>query len=106
MLDGVMAVDAASNRVILTEGDLSYDFLILATGATHSYFGHNEWVNFAPGLKSIEDALQIRSRVLLAFEKAEHQADPSRRQTCLTSVIVRPGPPGRQLADAPPQHPR
>jgi len=100
LLERVMAVDAASNRIILRDGDLSYDFLILATGATHSYFGHNEWVNFAPGLKSIEDALQIRSRVLLAFEKAEHEADPSRRQTWLTFVIVGAGPTGVELAGA------
>ncbi len=100
LLERVMAVDTASNRIILRDGDLSYDFLILATGATHSYFGHNEWVNFAPGLKSIEDALQIRSRVLLAFEKAEHEADPSRRQTWLTFVIVGAGPTGVELAGA------
>jgi NADH:ubiquinone reductase (H+-translocating) len=100
LLERVMAVDAANNRIILRDGDLSYDFLILATGATHSYFGHNEWVNVAPGLKSIEDALQIRSRVLLAFEKAEHEADPSRRQTWLTFVIVGAGPTGVELAGA------
>jgi NADH dehydrogenase len=99
-LERVMAVDAASNRIVLREGDLRYDFLILATGATHSYFGHNEWVKFAPGLKSIEDALQIRSRVLLAYEKAEHEADPARRQNWLTFVIVGAGPTGVELAGA------
>jgi NADH dehydrogenase len=100
LLERVMAVDAASNRIVLRDGDLRYDFLILATGATHSYFGHNEWVKFAPGLKSIEDALQIRSRVLLAYEKAEHEADPARRQNWLTFVIVGAGPTGVELAGA------
>src|SRR5438552_4823461 len=80
LLAEATAVDVAARKVVLTDGDLAYDYLILATGATHSYFGHDDWAPFAPGLKSIEDALEIRRRVLLAYEAAarEHDADPRR----------------------------
>ena len=74
--------------------------MILATGATHSYFGHNEWAHFAPGLKSIPDALEIRRRVLFAFEAAEREADPARRHAWLTFVVVGGGPTGVELAGA------
>src|SRR5690606_26354976 len=72
------SIDAASRRVILDDGELSYDFLIIATGATHSYFGNDQWEAFAPGLKTIEDALEIRKRVLFAFEAAERETDPEK----------------------------
>jgi NADH dehydrogenase len=79
-------------------GSLSYDFLVLATGATHSYFGHPEWEQFAPGLKTIDDALEIRRRVLLAFEAAEHETDPELQKAWLTFVIIGAGPTGVELA--------
>lgn len=100
ILQRVVGVDAGRNCVILEDGELRYDFLIVATGATHSYFGHEEWVNFAPGLKTIEDALQMRRRVLLAYEKAEFESDPVRQQTWLTFAIVGAGPTGVELAGA------
>jgi NADH:ubiquinone reductase (H+-translocating) len=100
ILQQVVAVDAGRHCVILDDGELRYDYLIVATGATHSYFGHEEWLNFAPGLKSIEDALQIRRRVLLAYEKAECESDPVRQQAWLTFAIVGAGPTGVELAGA------
>jgi len=83
----VMLADARSidihNRIVhLDTGSISYDTLALATGASHSYFGHDEWGRFAPGLKTLDDALEIRRRVLLAFERAERAADPATRQLC------------------------
>ena len=77
---------------------LDYDFLILATGASHAYFGHPEWEAFAPGLKTLEDAIEIRRRILLAFERAERETDPGRQQELLTFVIVGAGPTGVELA--------
>lgn len=94
------AVDVAGKRVVLADGELPYDYLILATGATHSYFGHDEWAAHAPGLKTIDDALEIRRRVLLAFEAAEREDDPARRQRWLTFVIVGAGPTGVEMAGA------
>ena len=88
-------------RSRFTDGDRrGYDYLIVATGAHHSYFGHDEWEPLAPGLKSLEDALEIRRRVLLAFERAERETDPVRRHACLTFVIVGGGPTGVELAGA------
>lgn len=87
-------------RIVLHEGELAYDYLILATGATHSYFGREEWVHDAPGLKSLEDALDIRRRVLLAYEAAEREADPERRAAWMTFVVVGGGPTGTELAGA------
>ncbi|MBI2567389.1 MAG: NAD(P)/FAD-dependent oxidoreductase [Candidatus Schekmanbacteria bacterium] len=90
-----------STRLVHLDGDvLSYDYLILATGATHAYFGHDEWAPYAPGLKTIEDALEIRRRVLLAFEAAEREPDPEARQAWLSFVIVGAGPTGVELAGA------
>jgi NADH dehydrogenase len=80
--------------------EMTYDYLILATGSTHAYFGHDEWRDIAPGLKSLEDALDIRRRVLLAFERAERETDPARRQPLLTFVVVGGGPTGVELAGA------
>jgi NADH dehydrogenase len=101
LLGEASAVDLAARRIVLADGAaLGYDFLILATGASHAYFGHDEWRPLAPGLKDIDDALEIRRRVLLAFEAAEREADPARRQALLTFVIVGGGPTGVELAGA------
>ena len=100
LLAELQSVDVAGRRVILTDGELGYDYLILATGATHAYFGHDEWRGLAPGLKTLEDALEIRRRVLLAFEYAEREADLSRRNALLTFVVVGGGPTGVELAGA------
>ena len=95
----VRAVDVARRRLRLENGDeLGYDYLILAPGTTLSYFGHNEWAPFAPGLKTLEDALEIRRRVLAAFEFAEREADPVRRAAWLTFVVVGGGATGVELA--------
>lgn len=99
LLGKVVGVDVAEQRVRLEDGaTLPYDTLILATGARHAYFGHDEWELFAPGLKTIEDATTIRRRILLAFERAEREADPARRAALLTFVIVGAGPTGVELA--------
>jgi NADH dehydrogenase len=100
LLDEAISVDLNRRRVRLTGGDLAYEYLIVATGAAHSYFGHDEWRPFAPGLKSIEDALEMRRRVLLAFEAAERTIDPARRRALLTFVVVGGGPTGVELAGA------
>jgi len=94
------AVDLPGRRVRLRDGELPYDQLIVASGATHSYFGHPEWERFAPGLKTVEDALAIRRRVLLAYEAAEREADAAGRKPWLTFVIVGGGPTGVELAGA------
>ena len=94
-------VDVAARRVNLADGaSLSYDYLIVATGARHSYFGNDRWEPLAPGLKSLEDALEIRRRVLLAFEQAERETDTVRRHAYLTFVIVGGGPTGVEMAGA------
>ena len=100
LLADAVAIDAAKREVILSDGRLPYDRLIVATGATHSYFGHDEWEPFAPGLKSLEDALEIRRRILLAFERAEREAYPDRRRALLTFVVVGAGPTGVELSGA------
>jgi NADH dehydrogenase len=101
LLAEVDAVDTKTRRVHLTDGEgLTYDYLLVATGAHHSYFGHDEWEPLAPGLKSLEDALEIRRRVLLAFEKAEREPDPKRRHGFLTFVVVGGGPTGVEMAGA------
>ena len=93
-------VDTAARRVWLSDGSLDYDYLVLATGATHAYFGHPEWADVAPGLKSIDDALEMRRRFLVAFEAAEREADAAARRRLLTFVIVGAGPTGVELAGA------
>ena len=85
-------------KIITDSGELSYDYLVVATGATHAYFGHPEWEPWAPGLKTIEDAIEIRRRVLLAFELDERQAATGERQTMLNFVVVGGGPTGVELA--------
>ena len=100
LLADVRAVDPARRRVVLADGEVPYDFLIVAAGATHAYFGHDEWRTIAPGLKTLEDALDIRRRVLLAFERAERETDPARRQAQLTFVVIGGGPTGVEMAGA------
>ncbi len=100
LLAEASAINLAAKQVVLTDGVIGYDYLIIATGATHSYFGHDEWACFAPGLKSIPDALEIRRRVLFAFEAAERDPDIERRHSWLTFVVVGGGPTGVELAGA------
>ncbi len=100
LLGEATSVDLAARRVTLREGQLDYDFLVFATGAQNSYFGHDEWERFAPGLKSIEDAIEIRRRVLLAFEQAERETSDEARRRLLTFVVIGGGPTGVELAGA------
>ena len=85
-------------RVILADGSVDYDTLIVATGATHAYFGHDEWADHSTGLKSLKDAPKIRQRVLMAFEVAEREPDEARRRAWMTFVIVGGGPTGVEMA--------
>jgi NADH dehydrogenase len=100
LLAEVVAVDPAARKLALRDGELAYDFLILAPGARHSYFSHPEWEALAPGLKTLDDALRIRGRILLAFERAERENDAARRRALLTFVVVGGGPTGVELAGA------
>jgi NADH:ubiquinone reductase (H+-translocating) len=101
LLDEVTGIDTAARRVITKDtAAQSYDFLILATGSKYAYFGHEDWPRFAPGLKSVEDATDIRRRLLLAFERAESIRDPALRQRLLTFVLVGGGPTGVEMAGA------
>jgi NADH dehydrogenase len=95
----VTGIDAANRRVRLEDGgEIGYDTLVLATGARHAYFGHDEWEPFAPGLKTLEDATTLRRRILVAFERAERESDPDRRAALMTFVIIGAGPTGVELA--------
>lgn len=98
LLGEVIDIDVANRRVVMRDGTQDYDSLIVATGATHHYFGHLEWEKMAPGLKTIEDATGIRARILTAFEAAERQTVPAQRQSFLTFVVVGGGPTGVELA--------
>jgi NADH:ubiquinone reductase (H+-translocating) len=100
LLAEAVHIDAANRRVILSDGAVSYDTLVVATGATHQYFGHDEWEKFAPGLKTVEDATAMRGRILLAFEAAERERDPAKLKAWMTFVIVGGGPTGAELAGA------
>ena len=100
LLAEAVAIDVPAHEVVLKDGRLHYDYLVIATGARHSYFGHEEWEPLAPGLKSLEDALEIRRRILLAYERAERETDPECRRALLTIVIVGGGPTGVELAGA------
>src|ERR1700761_4587011 len=101
LMDEVTSFDVTARQVHLKSGAaIDYDYLIVATGSTHSYFGKPEWAALAPGLKTIEDATEIRRRVLLAFERAEREPDPDRRRAELTFVVVGAGPTGVELAGA------
>ena len=94
-------VDTAARAVRFEGGDeLAYDYLVVATGATHAYFGHDDWASSAPGLKTVEDATGIRARILNGFERAERETDPSKREALLTFVVVGGGPTGVELAGA------
>jgi NADH:ubiquinone reductase (H+-translocating) len=102
ILAGVDSIDVAASEVVLDEdaGRLPYDYLILAAGANHAYFGHDEWAPSAPGLKTLEDALDIRRRILTSFEEAEREPDPARRKALMTFVVVGGGPTGVEMAGA------
>src|SRR3984893_11273635 len=96
----IRAVDTSKRLVQIDSVSIPYDYLLLATGATHSYFGHDEWAEVAPGLKRIEDATRIRRRILIAFERAELTADEAERRRLLTFVIVGAGATGVEMAGA------
>ena len=100
LLGDVTAVDLEHKKVRLGSDELGYDYIVVATGSTHSYFGHEEWARHAPGLKSLEDALEMRKRILFAYEAAEREPDPERRKEWLTFVVVGGGPTGVELAGA------
>src|SRR5437016_2316435 len=100
MLAEVQSVDVNAKKIRTTDTEITYDFLILATGARHSYFGHNEWERLAPGLKSLEDAIELRRRLLMAFEYAEKITDEVARKAAMTFVIIGGGPTGVEMAGA------
>lgn len=100
LLDEVRSIEPEKNCVVTDDGDLPYDYLILACGARHSYFGHDDWEPFAPGLKNLEQATEIRRRVLSAYEAAERSRDQAERKRLLTFVVVGGGPTGVELAGA------
>ena len=101
LLTGARAVDLAGQSVLLDGGEsLGYDYLIVASGASHAYFGHEQWEQFAPGLKTLEQATEIRRRILTAFEEAEMTDDPVKQQRLLTFVVIGGGPTGVELAGA------
>ncbi len=100
LLAEAVRVDVARRVVALRDGELPFDYLILAPGASHSYFGHPEWEAVAPGLKTLDDALRIRECILVAFERAEREQDAERRRSLLTFVVVGGGPTGVELAGA------
>lgn len=100
MLAEVESIDVNAKQVKLSDGEVDYDYLIVATGARHSYFGHPEWERLAPGLKSLEDAVEIRRRILMAFEYAERTSDEAARKAAMTFVVVGGGPTGVEMAGA------
>ena len=100
LLAEMTGIDPKNRRVLTESGDIAYDSLIVAAGADHSYFGNDQWRALAPGLKTIEDATEMRRRILLAFEKAERETDPHMIEALLTFVIVGGGPTGVELAGA------
>jgi NADH dehydrogenase len=100
LLGEVVDIDVANRHVILSDGEVAYDTLIVATGSTHHYFGHDQWEPYAPGLKTIEDATEMRRRILLAFEAAERESNPEKLRAWMTFVIVGGGATGVELAGA------
>jgi NADH:ubiquinone reductase (H+-translocating) len=94
----VTDIDVAQRTILLRDGRLSYDTLIVAPGSTHQYFGHDDWATYAPALKTLEDALEIRRRIFVAFEAAEREPDPEKRRALMTFVIIGGGPTGVELA--------
>jgi NADH:quinone reductase (non-electrogenic) len=99
-MDKIAAIDKSAREVVTSERRIRFDYLIVATGARHAYFGHDEWEEFAPGLKKIDEATEIRRRILLAFEKAEATVDEIERRRLLTFVVVGGGPTGVEMAGA------
>lgn len=95
------SIDPADRRVILKDGELSYDYLVVSTGVTHWYFGNDSWTAFAPGLKSIDDALEIRRRILFAYEAAERETDSEMQRAWLTFEVVGGGPTGVEFGRCP-----
>src|SRR5262249_867665 len=100
LMETVTGIDTAGRTVLIGEQRVAYDFLIVATGAHHSYFGHDDWEKFAPGIKTLFDALAIRQRVLSAFEAAEVCDDPNERRRLLNFILIGAGPTGVELAGA------
>src|SRR5881392_3988407 len=100
ILAEVKSVNVAAKTVDIGDRKISYDYLVLATGARHSYFGHNEWEKLAPGLKSLEDAVEIRRRLLMAFEYAEKITDEAAKAAAMTFVVIGGGPTGVEMAGA------
>ena len=100
ILGEAASVDTRRKIVQLLDGEVAYDYLIVATGATHSYFGHDEWLEAAPGLKTLEDAVEIRRRVLVAYEAAEREIDPAEVANWMTFAIIGAGPTGVEMAGA------
>src|SRR6202011_2496815 len=100
ILAEVESIDVNAKKVKMVDGELDYDYLIVATGARHSYFGHPEWERLAPGLKSLEDAVEIRRRILMAFEYAEKISDKAMHRAAMTFVIIGGGPTGVEMAGA------
>jgi len=100
VLGEISGVDAQARTIRAGDRDVRYDYLVLATGARHAYFGHSDWEPFAPGLKTVDDATEIRRRILVAFENAEIETDPEKQRALLTFVIVGAGPTGVELAGA------
>ena len=100
ILAEVQSIDVNAKKVKMADGEVDYDYLIVATGARHSYFGHPEWERLAPGLKSLEDAVEIRRRILMAFEYAEKISDEAARKAAMTFVVVGGGPTGVEMAGA------
>ncbi len=96
----VTDIDAQGQKVITTDKSIPFDYLIVATGATSNYFGHEDWQKYAPGLKTLDDGMKLRDKILLAFEEAEKETDPEKRQALLTFVLVGGGPTGVELAGA------
>ncbi|MFI4969902.1 MAG: NAD(P)/FAD-dependent oxidoreductase, partial [Lysobacterales bacterium] len=97
-MDEALAIDVGARRVTFTQGALDYDYLIVATGSRHAYFGHDDWEPCAPGLKTLDDAMLIRRRMLEAFEHAERESDPALQAEWLDFVIIGGGPTGVELA--------
>jgi NADH:ubiquinone reductase (H+-translocating) len=100
LLSEVQSIDPHQQKVLLKNGEIGYDTLIVATGVSHHYFGNDQWAPTAPGLKTVEDALEMRRRIFMAFEAAEKETDPEKRRAWLTFVIVGGGPTGVELAGA------
>jgi NADH dehydrogenase len=98
LMAGVRRIDLAARRIELDHGSLDFDYLVIALGGQTSYFGRDEWERFAPGLKTLDDAVRLRRNMLLAYERAEMEADPKKREELMTSVVVGGGPTGVELA--------